>query len=152
MLESVLQLTGGDVPTLLAAAGAISAAIGLIYSGLSYRQSTKEKYVSDLKEFDAEITQIEESEESSKDYSIFLKKYLNCLDKLAFLALRNFLPSDIPFYFKYCYAKAMRNLEDPQYEKYKPGVEYLVEWCKKNKITGKTEGLRPRAMSKLTNG
>jgi len=107
---------------------------GLIFTGLSYRNNTKAKYLQVLREFDNEISEIEMSSERNHNYPQFAARYLNIHERLAFLAQNRKIPSDLAGYYNSSFSAALGILNMKEYQKYIEDVENLTCWCKMNGI------------------
>lgn len=110
------------------------AAGGLIYTGLSYRDNTKAKYLQVLRDFDNEISEIESSQERNTYYERFIAKYLNVHERLAFLTINKKIPNDLARYYDSSFAATLGILDIPEYAKYKENVTNIIKWCEEQGI------------------
>lgn len=110
------------------------AAGGLIFTGLSYRENTKARYLQVLRDFDNEISEIESSQDRNSYYERFAARYLNVHERLAFLTLNKKIPNDLAKYYDSSFSAALGIVDLPEYSHYKEDVTHLIEWCKKKKI------------------
>lgn len=106
----------------------------MIFTGLSYQNNTKARYLQVLREFDNEISELEMSPTRNNNYDQFVVRYLNVHERLAFLAQNRKIPSDLAGYYDSSFSVALVILQKPEYQKYVDDVDNLVCWCKVNGI------------------
>jgi len=133
-VEAAIEFISMNLPTVIAAIGAFAAAGGLIFTGLSYRQNSKSRYLQILKEFDNEITLLENSQQRNTDYPSFGAKYLNIHERIAYLALKRVIPNNIARYFDSSFAASLGILQKKEFERYADDLKNLLKWCKKKRI------------------
>lgn len=110
------------------------AAAGLIFTGLSYQNNTKARYLQVLREFDNEISELEMSQTRISNYDQFVARYLNVHERLAFLAQNRKIPSDLANYYDSSFAASLGILQMPKYQHHATGLDNLTCWCKMNGI------------------
>jgi hypothetical protein len=65
----------------------------------SYDLTSNSQYSQLLRDFDNDITGLEESQQRNNDHRIFTQKYLNVHERLAYLAVNDLIPSNVATYF-----------------------------------------------------
>ena len=130
-----------DMNTLISAISACVAAGGLIYAGRTFSQTAKSNYSTLFKDLSAEINTIEGSQQRNYDWNSFAAKFLNEMDRIAYLANRKIIPDEVATYFIHDFSYAMGIIEDPDSmtqlkitESDFPWKE-LRNWCNKQPAT-----------------
>jgi len=131
--EEEIDRINAVISNYFAAITAAAAAGGLIYTARSVRQQTKSQYAQILKDLQQELHELQEQRKQLGE-EIFFVKYLNVLDRIAYLSLKRSIPNDIPDYFRLHYALSLKKLEEAELQKYKTDANYLIEWCKKHGV------------------
>jgi hypothetical protein len=127
-----------DVEVLIGISGAIFGGLALVFTGLSYREDSKSRYLENLTKISNEIAALESSQERNKDYQLFGAKYLLLLDRLANLALRKIIPEHLARYFDQNFAAALGLLSKDQFKQYSNDVVHLTTWCNNKNIRAGT--------------
>lgn len=129
--------------TIVSAIAALIAAGGLFYTGFQFKKGSDTQYFATINEIAKELVTLENSQERNDDYASFGAKYLNFLDRIAFLALKGIIPKDVAMYFTPNLAAALALLDEPSWTKlipkrrldlYKQQLKYLKTWCANNDI------------------
>jgi plastocyanin len=123
--------TIGDLGSLI---GGVAAAVGLVYTGLQLRFSVGQQYFQMLNQFADSLEALETSKERNTDHTIFATRYLNNLDRIAFLALKRHIDKRIVKDFEHNFKAALGLLEMKEYREYRKYPTNLIKWCEKEKL------------------
>jgi plastocyanin len=129
------------IDTIISAISAFAAAAGLIYSTLQYktstnelRHTTKNEHFKTIREFSNEIESLEKDKNINENHKMFTQLYLNYVERLAYMGVKDLIDKDIVRYFVRIFEKALGLLEMREYSTYRHTLNYLMEWCQKEFI------------------
>lgn len=133
-----------SISSVAAAIGASAAAVGLFFNGLARKADANSRSLQVMRDFANEIEKLEDSGDrnSPEHFDIFAKKYLNLLDRIAFLAINENISPQLVKYFKYSFRAALGILEK-EFPTWKTEYEeFLIKWCTQEGLTYDTESIK----------
>lgn len=138
-------------PTVWAAISATAAAIGLIFTASSYKANAKAINLQVLRQVASEIEILEDSDDRNSErfenFAIFVTKYLNLHDRIAYLAIEKSIPNKTARYFDISFQAALGLLERKEFVNMIPTYrEYLMRWCLMNNLKP-TDAIVPKYKS-----
>jgi hypothetical protein len=112
---------------------AIASGIGLFFTAMETRESRKEKNLSMVGSFTAQLSSLKDKERNlntQKDCEIYALNFVDLMDQIAYLRIEKTIPDLVTKFFENDFAYALT----------------MIEWLRENKIISDTSPERPGAV------
>ncbi|MEM4379043.1 MAG: hypothetical protein QXX85_08695 [Candidatus Nitrosotenuis sp.] len=156
ILVNVNSKMSEDLSLWFAGIGAVAAAVGLIFNGLTNLQQSKSNYFTIFKELEKEYNEIDSRSLELKDYILmndeelkkegenfnkttqFKRDFVQFHEKLAHLYYKKIIPKNILEFFDLTFSHALYYINTSNNrEEIKKQVDNLIKWCKDRQIEKK---------------